>query len=89
MTARNRLWRVTYRSGYNQKLVRLAVKVPYSGMYAMTEQLTRALATGEITWFRIEPLRPKDITPGVRARLVRWPEAFRLSSTKTEVTWQR
>jgi hypothetical protein len=57
-------------------------------MYPMTETLTRALAVGEVAWFRVEPIKPKDITAGIRSRLVRWPEAFRMSSTKTEVTWQ-
>lgn len=83
-----RIWRVSYRSGYNDKLVRVVAKVPYSGIFPLTETLTRALSTGEIRWFRLEPVSPTALTVGIRARLTRWPEALRASSLKTEVTWQ-
>ena len=81
-----RIWRVTYRSNYNGKLVRVFTKVPYSGTYALTETLTRAITTGEIAWFRIDPATPKEIAPR-RENLQRWPEALKASSSKTHVTW--
>lgn len=76
-----------YRSALNGKLVKVYTKVPYSGLYPMTETLTRALAVGDIEWFRVDPAKPTEITPRVRENLQRWPEALRASTTKTEVTW--
>lgn len=84
-----RIYRVMYRSAINGKLVKVITKVPYSGAYAMTEMLTRAITTGEIAWYRIDPAKPSEITPKVRAGLQRWPEALQTSSTKTEVTWTK
>lgn len=81
------VWRVIYRSAYNFRLVRVFTKVPYGGVFALTEQLTRAVTTGEILWFRIDPAKSAELTPGVRERLQRWPEALRESSRKSAVTW--
>jgi hypothetical protein len=82
-----RIYRVMYRSARNGKLVKVFTKVPYGGVYAMTEVLTRAIATGEIEWYRLDPAKPSEITPKVRSNLERWPEALRASSAKTEVSW--
>jgi hypothetical protein len=87
MNYQPRIYRVIYRSGINGKQVRIFAKVPYSGAYALTETLTRAVTTGEITGYRLDPARPSEITPGVRARLKRWPEALQESSERTLVTW--
>ncbi len=82
-----RIFRVTVRSAYNNKLARVFAKVPYGGVYALTEALTRALATGEIVWFRVDVPKASAITPHIRENLQRWPEALRSMSERTEVTW--
>jgi hypothetical protein len=82
-----RIYRVTYRSGINGKLVRVFSKVPYSGVYALTETLTRAITTGQVAWFRLDPAKPGEITPKMRQALQRWPEALSASTEKTEVSW--
>ena len=89
MTYPPRIFRVMYRSGINGKLVKVFAKVPYSGSYAMTETLTRAVQTGEVAWFRIDPAKPSEITPRMRADLQRWPEALQTSSQKTQVSWYK
>lgn len=82
-----RIYRVMYRSGVNGKLVKVYTKVPYGGVYDMTETLTRAVATGEVAWYRLDPAKAGEITPKVREGLQRWPVALATSSEKTEVTW--
>lgn len=82
-----RIFRVTIRSSYNHKLARVFTKVPYGGVYALSEALTRAMMTGEIEWFRIEPARGADLTDHVRKNLQRWPEALRSMTDRTGVTW--
>jgi hypothetical protein len=82
-----RIFRITIRSAHNGKLAWVYAKIPYGGVYNCTEQLTRAMMTGEILWFRIEPAKASAITPHVRAALVRWPEALRSMSERTQVTW--
>lgn len=84
--APRRIWRVTYRTKTG-KTIRTLAKVPYSGVFGLTETLTRSLAIGEIEMFSLTPAKPKDITPGVRARLQRWPEALRATSQRSGVTW--
>ncbi len=82
-----RIYRVMYRSGHNGKLVKVITKVPYSGVYALTETLTRAMTTGEIIYMSVAPAKAGEITPGVRKNLERWPVALRKSSEKTGVVW--
>lgn len=82
-----RIYRVMYRSAVNDKLVRVFTKVPYSGVYAMTETLTRAVTTGQVAWFRLDPAKAGEITPKVREGLQRWPEALRSTTPRTEVNW--
>lgn len=82
-----RILRIMFRSAYNGKAVRVFAKVPYSGAYALTEVLTRALLVGEILWFRLDPAKATEITPGVRAGLMRWPEALRSTTERTHVSW--
>lgn len=84
--APRRIWRITYRSKTG-KLVRVFAKVPYAGVFGLTETLTRALTVGEIQFFRLDPAKPKEITPGIRARLQRWPEALRSTSQRSGVSW--
>lgn len=85
--ARWRIYRVMYRSAKNNKLVRVITKIQYSGLYPLVETLARALAVGDILWFRIDPAKPSEITPNVRANLQRWPEALRSTTERTDVTW--
>jgi hypothetical protein len=82
-----RIYKVTVRSAYNGKLARTFAKVPYGGAFSMTEVLTRALTTGEISWFRVEPAKPSEITKHVRETLQRWPEALRSLTDRTGITW--
>lgn len=84
---RPRIIRVMYRSAKNGKLVKVLTKVPYAGLYPLTETLTRALAVGDIGWFRIDPAKKSEITPRVRDSLQRWPEALRSTTERTDVTW--
>lgn len=82
-----RIYRVIYRSAINGRLVKVFMKVPYSGLYAMTEVLTRAVANRQVAWYRLDPAKPGEITPKVRAALKRWPEALGNTVAKTGVNW--
>ena len=82
----SRIVKVTYRSGVNGRVAVCFAKVPYSGTYAMTETLTRALTKNEVLWFRVEPAKPAEIET-VRPSLKRWPEALRDTSERSKVTW--
>lgn len=85
--APRRIWRITYRAAKTGKLVRTYAKVPYAGIFGLTETLTRALAVGDIDMYRLDAAKPREITPGIRARLQRWPEALRATSERSGVTW--
>jgi hypothetical protein len=78
-----RILRVTYR-GANGRVARFYCKVPYSGLFALTEVLTRLLSTNEVRWFRIEPAPATDIERE-RSRLERWPEALRRTIAITKI----
>lgn len=65
------------------------VKVPYSGLFGLSETLTRATSTGQISWFRIDVAKPGEITPEVREQLVRWPDALHFSTEVTGVDFNR
>jgi len=82
-----RIFRVTYRGA--RRVVSTWVKVPYGGLFGMTEALTRAMATGQIRWFRIDVAKPGEITPAVRSNLQRWPTALEETSHTTSVEWTR
>lgn len=84
-----RIFRVTYRSAVKRRVVSTWVKVPYGGLFGMTEALTRAMSTGQIVWFRVDVARPGEITSDVRASLQRWPTALEETSTSTSVEWNR
>lgn len=62
----------------------LWIKVQYGGLFGLSEVLARALATGELRWYRLEVAKPADITPEVRAVLLRWTDALDRISTITE-----
>lgn len=82
-----RIYRVIYRSAINGRLVKVFMKVPYSGLYAMTETLTRAVANRQVEWYRLDPAKPGEITPKMRAALKRWPEALGDTVARTGVNW--
>jgi hypothetical protein len=63
------------------------VKVPYGGLYGMTESLVRAMTTGQIRWFRVDVAKPGEITPEVRSHLERWLPALQQTSHITGVDW--
>ena len=84
-----RIFRVTYRSAVKRRVISTWVKVPYGGLFGMTEALTRAMATGQVLWFRIDVARPGEITNEVRGSLQRWPTALEETSTSTSVEWNR
>jgi hypothetical protein len=86
-----RLFYVEYKSAINGRVARLFVKIPYGvwqdGLYALTENLDRALLTGQITRYTVEVAKPGAITPEVRGRLTRWREALATSTKRTRVEW--
>lgn len=92
-----RIFRLTYttpiRRGldgrFQPRLGSAWVKVPYGGVYALTENLTRAMTTGQIESFTLRVARPNEITPEVRASLTRWPEALSHTTEVTHVDFSR
>lgn len=86
MTVPPRIYKVTYRSGVRRRIASTVVKVPYGGVFGMTEVLTRMLAVGQVLWYRVDIASTKDITP-VRDRLERWLPALIRTSEVTGVDW--
>lgn len=74
---------------YQPRLGSAFVKVPYGGVYALTENLVRAMTTGQIEKFCLRVARPREITPEVRASLTRWPEALSHTTEVTAVDFSR
>jgi hypothetical protein len=84
---RPRILTITYRSAHHpRRVIKTYAKVPYSGIYALTETLSRALSINEILWFRVERTPVPDIKH-IRSQLVRWPQALGESSRTSDVTW--
>lgn len=91
-----RIFRVRYSGAQRREqgrfLPRLAtvfVKVPYGGLFGLSETLVRAMSTNQIRWFRIDVARPGEITPEIRASLTRWPEALGITTSTTAVEWTK
>jgi hypothetical protein len=81
-----RIYRVVYRSAHGRRRVlRLIVKVPYGGLFNLSEVLARAAYTGEVLWYRIEVAN--NITRDERDGLTRWPVALQASSAASGVNW--
>lgn len=59
------------------------VRVPYGGLFGLTEALTRAVSQGSILWFRV--LVTSAITREIREQLQRWPEALADSEVRFDV----
>ena len=87
MTAPPRIFKVTYRSGLRYRNAETYMKVPYGGLFGMSEVLSRMLTTGQILWFRIDVAKPGEITPDIRAGLERWMPALTHTSHVTGVDW--
>lgn len=84
MTPPPRIVKITYRSGVNGRVAVAYAKVPYSGLFDLTEKLTRMVSKREIRWFRIDEAKPAEIAVA-RASLVRWPEALRRTVGLTRI----
>lgn len=80
-----RIIRITYRSGVRRRVVSALAKIPYGGMFALMAVLARAVAMGDIRWFRIDT--PPTITAQEREVLLRWPEALASTSEASGVSW--
>lgn len=79
-----RIYKVRYRG--RRRVATVFVKVPYGGLYGMTELLTRMLAIGQVRWFSLAPATPVEIGL-VRDGLQRWLPALTESSSITGVDW--
>jgi len=86
VTAPARIWHVDYTSVHRRRK-EVFVKVPYGGLFAMTELLTRMLHEDQIVRFQIRKARAGEITPTVRASLERWLPALVGTSSWTGVDW--
>ena len=84
-----RLWRVRYVSKHNRK-ADVVLKVPYGGVFAMTELLTRMVAMGQVRWFRLEAAETPEIEAQKRSRhgLERWLPGLIRTSSVTGVDWR-
>ena len=82
-----RIFKVTYRSGLRHRNAEMYMKVPYGGLFGMSEVLSRMLTTGQILWFRISVAKPGEITPEIRSGLERWMPALTHTSDTTGVDW--
>lgn len=92
-----RIFRLTYttpirrgvRGRFERRTASAWIKVPYAGLFALTENLTRQMTTGQIESFTLRVARPKEITPEVRTSLTRWPEALSHTTEVTAVDFSR
>jgi hypothetical protein len=77
--------RVTYKG--NRRVARTYVKLQYGAVFTLSETLSRAWAIGLIDWFRIDTIKPNEITPEIRASLQRWPQALEATTERTKVAF--
>ena len=91
-----RIYRLTYKGSASPRgergrfIARVAcayIKVPYGGLFGLSDTLDRALTTRQIAWYRLE--LANTITPEIRAGLVRWGEALQTTSAVTGVRWDQ
>jgi hypothetical protein len=68
----------------NHRVADIYVKLQYGGVFGLVETMARAWAMDEIDWFRIDTIKPGEITPEIRAGLVRWPEALAITRVRTK-----
>lgn len=87
MTAPARIWTVTYCGNVGRpRVATVVVKIPYGGVFAMTELLTRMVTIRQIRWFALWEARPGEIAMA-RESLERWLPALMRSSERTRVDW--
>ena len=82
-----RIFKVQYRSGVNGRVAVAYVKVPYGGLFGLTEMLTRQITQRQIVWFRVNVAKPADIALH-RSELARWFDALTATSSLTRVDWR-
>jgi hypothetical protein len=86
-----RIFYVEYKSAVNGRVARFFVKIPYGvwrdSLYGLNECFARAVFLGLISRFRVDVARPGQITPDIRSRLTRWPEALAATTNRTKVEW--
>jgi hypothetical protein len=81
-----RIFVVTYRSTHGRgRKFEMWIKVPYGGLFNLLDVMGRAVATGQVRWFRVDV--PSVITDVMRANVKRWPAALAESSRITGVDW--
>jgi hypothetical protein len=81
-----RIFKITYRSAINGRVVRVFAKVPYGGLFDLTDKLSRMVTERQILWFRLDVAKPKEIAEH-RSTLGRWLGALAESSAVTKVDW--
>jgi hypothetical protein len=83
-----RLFRVRYVSKHNRK-ADVVTKVPYGGVFAMSEMLSRMLTIGQLKWFRLDVAQTPEIEAqkATRHGLERWLPALTHTSRYTGVDW--
>lgn len=87
MTQAKFVFKVSYKSAINRRVARFYIKAPYGGAYGLAEVLMRAYLKGDVAWFRIEDIRPGEVTTDIRASLLRWPQALDASTATTKVVF--
>lgn len=76
MSTQRFIAKVSYVSANGRKRTEEYVKLPYGAVFGLTETLARAWAIGIIRWFRIDTIKPGEVTPEIRVDLKRWPNRF-------------
>lgn len=76
-----RIFRLTYR-GANGRVAVVLFKAPYGGVFELGEVLNRALTSGQVRWYRLEPATTIEINRE-RDTLERWPIALEASKRIT------
>lgn len=82
-----RIYKIAYRSAHTGRVVQVFAKVPYSGIFGLSDTFARAISTNQVLWYRVAVAKATEITPGVRAGLRRWQEALESTSARSGVKW--
>jgi hypothetical protein len=81
-----RILRVDYVSVRRPRHGTAFMKVPYGGIFGMSEVLARMVATEQIRWYRVAVATPAEIAEH-RESLERWLPALVATSARTGVDW--
>jgi|WetSurMetagenome_2_1015567.scaffolds.fasta_scaffold03898_20 hypothetical protein len=79
-----RIFRIRYRSAVTGKVAQAYAKIPYGGLFALTDFLDRMVATRQVRWFRIDVASGAEIAEH-RLALARWPQALALTYDRTRI----